>query len=67
MNVIPPLLLHSVTAVGSWSTALFLHSNFQLQSYILHPVRQRNLAEISKLDPLVCSGCFACFSNTEQL
>lgn len=29
---IPSLLLQSITAVGSWSTALLLHSNFQLQS-----------------------------------
>lgn len=67
INFIPPLLLHSITTVGSWSTAFFLHSNFQLQSYIHPPVRQRNLAEISRLDALVCSGCVACFSNTEQL
>lgn len=67
MNFIPPLLLRSITAVQSWWTALFLHSNFQLQSYILPRVRQRNLAEIYGVDPLVCSGCFACFSNTEQL
>lgn len=67
MNFISPLLLHSVTTVQSWWTALLLHSNFQLQSCIFPPVRPRNLAENYRVDPLVCSGCFACFSNTEQL
>lgn len=42
-------------------------TNFQLQSYILFPVKQRNLAEIYRPDPLICSGCFACFSNAKQL
>lgn len=31
------------------------------------PVKQRNLAEIYRPDPLIRSGSFACFSNAEQL
>lgn len=55
-NFIPP-----GTAAGEWLT------NFQLQSYILSPVKQRNLTEMYRPDPLKCSGCFACFSNAKQL